>query len=42
MFSELLYAGDFILMNETILRCKNKFIKWKLAFESNGVKVNLG
>ena len=40
--SELLYADDLILMCGTIDGNRNKFIKWKEAFESKGLKVNLG
>ena len=40
--SELLYADDLILMSETIDGLRSKFLKWKEAFESNGLKVNLG
>ena len=40
--SELLYADDLVLMSETIEELRNKFIKWKEAFESKGLKVNLG
>ena len=40
--SELLYADDIVLMNETIKGLGNKFIKWKEAFEWKGLKVNLG
>ena len=40
--SELLYADDLVLMRETIERLKNKFLKWKEASESKGLKVNLG
>ena len=39
--SELLYADDLILMNERINGLRNKFLKWKEAFESKGLKVNL-
>ena len=39
--SELLYAHYFVLMSETIEGLLNKFIKWKEAFERNGLKVNL-
>ena len=39
---ELLYANDLILMSETIEGLRNKFLKWKEAFESKGLKVNLG
>ena len=40
--SELLYADDLVLMSETIEGLWNKFLKWKEAFESKGLKVNLG
>ena len=40
--SELLYADDLVLMSETIEGFRNKFIKWKEAFESKDLKVNLG
>ena len=40
--SELLYADDLVLMSETIAGLRNKFLKWKEAFESNVLKVNLG
>ena len=40
--SELLYADVLVLMSETIEGLWNKFLKWKEAFESKGLKVNLG
>ena len=40
--SELLYADDVVLMNETIEGLRNEFITWKGFFESMGSKVNLG
>ena len=40
--SELLYADDLIMMSETIMGLRNKFLEWKEAFESEGSKVNLG
>ena len=40
--SELLYSDDLVLMIETIEGLRNKFLKWKEAFESKGLKVNLG
>ena len=40
--SELLYADDLVMMSETIEGLRNKFLKWKEAFESKGFKVNLG
>ena len=36
------YADDFVLMSETIEGLSNKFFKWKEAFESKGLLVNLG
>ena len=42
VLSELLYADDLVLMSETIEAHRNKFLKWKEAFESKGLKVNLG
>ena len=30
-----------VLMRETIEECRNKFLKWKKAFGSKGLKVNL-
>ena len=40
--SELLYADDLVQMSETIEGLRNKFLKWKRAFESKGFNVNLG
>ena len=40
--SELLYADDLVLMNETIEGLTNKFLKWKESFENKGLKVDLG
>ena len=31
-----------MLMIETIEGLRNKFLKWKEAFESKGLKVNIG
>ena len=42
VLSELLYADDLVLMSEIIEGLGNKFIKWKQAFESKGLKINLG
>ena len=39
--SELLYADELVLMGETIRGLRNKFLKWKEAFESKGLKVNI-
>ena len=40
--SELLYADDLVVMSETIEGLRSKFLKWKDAFECNGLRVNLG
>ena len=40
--SELLYADDLVLMSETIKGLYYKFVKWKEAFESKGLKGNCG
>ena len=40
--SELLYADDLVLMNETIEELRNKIIKYEEAIETKGLKVNLG
>ena len=39
---ELLYAVGLLQMSETIEGLKYKFLKWKEAFESKGMKVDLG
>ena len=39
--SDFLYADDLVLMSEIIKGLRNKFLKWKEAFESKGLKVNL-
>ena len=40
--SELLYADDLFLISVTIEGLRNKFLKWKEAFESKGLKVSFG
>ena len=42
MLSELLSADDLVLMSEVIKGFRDKFLKWKEAIESKGLKVNLG
>ena len=42
VLSELLYADDLVLMSETIEGLTDKFFNWNEAFESKGLKVNLG
>ena len=39
---ELLRTNDLVQMSRTIEGRKNKFIKWKEAFQSKCLKVNLG
>ena len=39
--AELLHADDIVLMSDTIVGHMDKFLKWKEAFESKGLKVNL-
>ena len=39
--SELLYADDLVLIGDTIEELWNKFLKWKEAFESKGLTVDL-
>ena len=38
--NELLYAGDLVLMSETIKDEKERFWNWKDVLESKGLKVN--
>ena len=38
----MLYADDLVLTSETMEGLREKFWKWKEAFESSGLKVNLG
>ena len=40
--SDLLYADDLVLMSKTNKGCRNKFIKWKEALESKGLRLTLG
>ena len=40
LINEILYADDLVLMSESIENFKEKFLKWKEAFESK-LKVNL-
>ena len=42
LLSEMLHADDLVLMSETMEGLREKFWKWKEAFESKGLKVNLG
>ena len=38
--SDLLNADGLVLMSEKIKGLRNKFLKWKEAFESKDLKVN--
>ena len=40
--SEMLYVDDLVLTSETMKGLRKKFWKWKEAFGSKGLKVNLG
>ena len=39
---ELPYADDLLLMSMTIERLRSMFVKWKAAFESKGLTIDLG
>ena len=39
--NEILYADDLVLMSKSMENFKEKFLKWKEAFESKQLKVNL-
>ena len=39
VLNELLYADDSIRLIESIEGLRNKFLKWKEAFESKGLKI---
>ena len=40
--SEMSYTDDLVLTSKTMEGLREKFWKWKLAFQSKGLKVNLG
>ena len=42
LMNEMLYADDLVLMSETMEGLRDRFWRWKEAFESKGLKVNLG
>ena len=42
LLSELLYAGNLVLMSEIIDGLRYKFLKWRESFRSKGLWVNLG
>jgi len=39
---EILYANDLVLMGESMDKFRENFNQWIRAFESKGMKVNLG
>ena len=39
---QILYADDLVLMGETMEELKENFDEWREAFESKGMRVNLG
>ena len=41
LMNEILYASDLVLMSDSIENLKKKCLKWKEAFESKGLMVNL-
>ena len=41
LMNEILCADDLVLMNASIENLKEKFLKWKEAFESKRLKINL-
>ena len=41
MATELPYADDLVFMSERMKGLRNMFTKWKEAFESKNMKVNL-
>ena len=41
MLTEILYADDFVLTSEALEGLRKKSCKWREAFESKGLKINL-
>ena len=41
LMKKLLYADDLVLMSEMIEGLKKRFLKWRSALKSKGLKVNL-
>ena len=39
---QILYADDWVLMGKTMEELRENFNEWKEAFESKGMRVNLG
>ena len=42
VLNQLLYVDDLLLLSETIEGLRHRFLEWQEAFESKGLKVNLG
>ena len=41
LMKKVLYADDVVLISETTEVLKKRFLKWRSALESKGLKVNL-
>ena len=41
LMNEILYADDSVSISESMENLREKFLKWKEAFESKGLKVDL-
>ena len=41
LLNEILFADDLLLMSKNMEDLREKFLKWKQAFESKELKVNL-
>ena len=41
LMNKIFYADELVLMSENIENLREKFLKWKEALESNGLKINL-
>ena len=42
LMNEISYADNSVLISESIENLKEKFLKWKEAFDSKGLKVVVG
>ena len=41
LYGNLLYADDLVLMAESMHQLEQDFKKWKRAFESKGLRINM-
>ena len=41
LMNKILYANNLVLISKSKENLKEKFLKWRELFESNGLKVNL-